>query len=477
MNCDSFEKKLDLYVENQLQKEMKKLLDEHVIECESCRKLYEEEKELNYILSKSLSFEDVDFKSSRVEIINSIDKDRYKKGYRNNMKYHFVKNKNRYAIAASLVFILTSMTFLKERANFFTTGSKSDKSMALEYIDNSKANSIKQSKESSLSQDNDKTGSKAMNDATDTVLSEEDILTNNIFTYPVVDLSEIGVEKANEGLLKGKSKAKVSPNKRYEAYIIGKGDNIDKEGQSFLAIKDNSSNSTKYYRVVTDNAKYDAPLYVEWHDDNTLFIIVGASYGKTIHGGSLYALNIDKGNTVLIYGVYTPMEQVTSVKVEKNKIQMSLIKYKDKSMNSYNTIKNTATFDINQANEIFNALADSREKHEEYNVLLGYSKLLNGDPSVKEADVLADGMNFIKPKDIRGKTYINGIVQISDKEFEDYYNGAEFKNIKIYGVEFLTEDKKNSIYQMVILGQESSNNLWKVIRSNTLPQGRVGKIN
>ncbi|MBK1812499.1 DUF4652 domain-containing protein [Clostridium sp. YIM B02505] len=472
MKCDSFEKKLDLYVENQLQKEMKKLMDEHVTECENCRKLYEEEKELDEMLSKSLSFEDVDFKSSRAEIIKSIDKDRYKKGYKNNIKYHIIRNKNKYAIAASFAFMLTSMAFLKDHINFSTTGSKSDKAMSVEYVDNSKADSIRKS---SLSQHNNNTSSKVMNDTTDTVLDELDILTNNIFTYPVVDLSEIGVEKANEGLLKGKSKAKVSPSERYEAYIVGKGDNIDKEGPGFLAIKDNSSNSTKYYKVTTNSAKYDAPLYVEWNDDNTLFIIVGSAYGKTTHGGSLYALNIDKGNTVLIYGVYTPMEQVTSIKVEKNKVQMSLIKYNDSSMNSYITIKNTATFDVSQANGISNSLADSKEKDEEYKVLQNYNRLLFGDPSIKEADVLADDMNFIKPKGIRGKTYINGIVQISDKEFEDYFKPDEFKNIKIYGVEFLTENKKDSIYQLVVLGQESSTNLWKVARSNTLPQGHVGK--
>lgn len=474
MNCDSFEKKLDLYVENQLQKEMKKLMDEHVTECESCRKLYEEEKELDEILSNTLSFDDIDFKSSRVEIINSIDKNRYKKGYKNNIKYHLIKNKSKYAIAASFVVMLTSIVFLKDRTSFFTTESKRDKSMALEYVDNSSADSIKKS---SLSHFSNNTGSTVMKDANDKVLNKADILTNNALNYPVVDLSEIGEEKANEGLLKGKSKAKVSPNERYEAYIIGKGDNLDKEGPSFLAIKDKSSNSTKYYEVVTDNAKYDAPLYVEWYDDNTLFIIVGSAYGKTTHGGSLYALNIDKSNTMLIYGVYTPMEQVTSIKVEKNKIQMSLIKYKDSSMNSYSTINNTATFDINQANGVFNALADSKEKHEEYGVLENYNRLLFGDSSIKEADVLADGINFIKPEGIRGKTYINQIVQISNKEFEDYFSTPEFKNIKIYGVEFLTEDKKNRIYQLVILGQESGTNLWKVTRSNTLPQGYVKKSN
>ncbi|GFZ32785.1 hypothetical protein CSC2_33110 [Clostridium zeae] len=475
MNCDSFRKKLDLYVENQLKKEMKKSMDDHVIECESCRKLYEEEKELDDILTKSLSFEDIDFKSSRVEIINSIDKNRYKKSYKNNIKYHFIRNKSKYAIAASFIFVITSIAFLKDRTNFFTTGSKSDKSMSLAYVDNSKASGIENSKENSLSQNNYNTGSKAKFDTDYSILSEEDILTNNVFNYPVVDLSEIDVEKANEGLLKGKSKAKASPNEKYEAYIIGKGDNIDKEGPSFLAIKNNSLNSTKYYRVVTNNAKYNAPLYVEWNDDNTLFIIVGSADGKTTHGGSLYALNIDKGNTVLIYGVYTPMEQVTSVKVEKNKIQMSLIKYNDSSMNSYSTIKNTATFDINQANEIFNALADSKEKHEEYNVLENYNKLLSGDRSVNRTGILADEMNFIKPAGLKEKTYINQIVQISDKEFEDYFKPAEFKNIKIYGVEFLTEDKKDSIYQLVILGQETGTNLWKVTRANTLPQGNVGK--
>ncbi|GFP77803.1 DUF4652 domain-containing protein [Clostridium fungisolvens] len=476
MNCDSFGKKLDLYVENQLQKEMKKLMDEHVIECESCRKLYEEEKELDDILSKSLSFEDVDFKSSRVEIINSIDKNRYKKGYKNNIKYHFIKNRSRYAIAASFVVMITSIAFLKTRTNFFTIGSKSEKAVAMEKEDKS-LSIIAQDEKTGAAKDGAKANSVALYDVAGTN-NISNILFNMSENYSAINLVKTSEENLKDALSKGKSKVKDSPSGKYQAYIAGKGSNLDKEGTGIVVIKDNTSNSTKYYNVSAVDAKDRSPLYLEWYDDNTLLIVVGLPNGKATEGGSVYAVDVNRGNTVLVYGANTPLVQVKSITASSDKIQLTLTKYSDDNMNSYSTVRKTVNFTIKQSSELFNELADSKEKHEDYMALENYNKLLNGESTLDNANILAGGLkidDLISGKSgiAADSTHIERIVTISDDEFNKYIKSFGLSSVKVYGVESLTEDKKNSLYQMVVLGKESETAPWKIYYAYILPQGHV----
>ncbi|GKU26184.1 DUF4652 domain-containing protein [Clostridium folliculivorans] len=471
MNCDSFEKKLDLYVENQLQKEMKKLMDEHVVQCESCRKLYEEEKELDEILNKSLSFEDVDFKSSRAEIINSIDKNRYKKGYKNNIKYHLIKNKRKYTIAASFVLMITSVALMKEHFSYFSTASKSENAVAMEKEDKS-LSIIAQDKKTGAVGFGKKASSVALYDAAG-ANNISNILVNMSKSYSAINLIETSAENSKDALSKGKSKVKASPSGKYQTYVAGMGSDLDKEGAGILVIKDNKSNSTKYYNVSTVNAKDISPLYLEWYDDNILLIVVN---GKVTGGGSVYAIDVNRGNTVLVYGSNTPLEKVTSITVSSDKIQLSLIKYTDSNMNSYTNIEKTIGLHIDQAN----ILLSSSVKNDEYMKLMDYNSLLNEESSLSNADILAgglkiDNLRISKSKIVSKPTYVDRIVTISDDDFSEYIKILGLSSVKVYGVESLTEDKKNSLYQMVVLGKESEATPWKIYYAYILPQGYICK--
>ena len=479
MNCYSFKKKLDLYLEGELQKDIKASMDKHISQCEQCRKIYEEEKEIEELLSKALSFEKIDFKSSRNEIINAIDKDKYKKGYRGNVKFHFIKNKKLYVMAASFLLILIMIPFVKD----YIVGLRSENQIAKSVsTDKDKSNTL-------TTENNNNTSNKisgtaeASNSYKDTVKKSDvatmrideidDVMSDISRKYHSVYFSKLSEDRQKEMLSKGQSKAKESPSNKYQAYIIGKGENVDKEGEGALAIRDTSSGKVKYYEVGEDYLGTVSPLYVEWYDDDNLFIIVGMAYGKVTKGGSVYLLNMKSNNTVLVYGAQVPLEQVIFLSSTKDRLKLSIINYKNNDMNSYITTSKTINYSI----EDKNVLLDSKQKHDEMFLLEKYNQLLNGDTSIKESDILSGGVKLDYIKDdvdhigLSLKININRVLSINSDEYNKFIEKFGLSDFKVYVVE-LKDDKNDSyIYQMLILGKEKKQSNWKIYHVYTIPQG------
>ncbi|WP_160679173.1 DUF4652 domain-containing protein [Clostridium sp. C8-1-8] len=478
MNCYSFKKKLDLYLEGELQKDIKASMDKHISQCEQCRKIYEEEKEIEELLFKALSFEKIDFKSSRNEIISSIDKDKYKKGYKSNVKFHFIKNKKMYVMAASFLLILIMIPFMKN----YIAGLRSENQIAKSVsADKDKSKTLTTENNNNTSNKISGTGEasnsyqdtvKKSDVATMTIDKMDDVLSDISRKYHPVDFYKLSEDKQKEMLLKGQSKAKASPSNKYQAYIIGKGENVDKEGAGALAIRDTSSGKLKYYEVGEDLGTV-SPLYVEWYDDDNLLVIVGMAYGKVTKGGSVYLLNMKSNNTVLVYGAQVPLEQVVSLSNNKGSLNLSIIKYKDNNMTSYDTTNKTINYSI----EDKNTLLDSKQKHDEMFLLEEYNKLFNGDTSIKESNILSGGvkLDYIK-NDANNfglllKANINRVLSINSYEYNKFIEKFGLSDFKVYVVE-LKDDKNNSyIYQMIILGKEKKQSNWKIYHVYTIPQG------
>lgn len=94
MNCNTFIKKLNDFIEGSISNDLKKAMQEHMDNCEACRKIYDEEKSIDEMLREALKIDNVDFKSSRSEIMKSIDRNRYSKSPIKKFYYHLRKYKS-----------------------------------------------------------------------------------------------------------------------------------------------------------------------------------------------------------------------------------------------------------------------------------------------------------------------------------------------------------------------------------------------
>ncbi|MFJ7972455.1 DUF4652 domain-containing protein [Psychrobacillus sp. NPDC096389] len=82
-----------------------------------------------------------------------------------------------------------------------------------------------------------------------------------------------------------------------QATIEGKGDPAIEEGEAVLVIENLQTKKTTIYQLKNNEFSQYTPKYIEWIDENRLFVIIGYAYGTVTTGGKLYKLNI-KNNTV-----------------------------------------------------------------------------------------------------------------------------------------------------------------------------------
>ncbi|QAA30885.1 DUF4652 domain-containing protein [Clostridium manihotivorum] len=473
MNCYSFKKKLDLYLEGQLQKDIKASMDKHINQCVQCRKIYEEEKEIEELLSKALSFEKIDFKSSKNEIINSIDKDKYKKGYKSNVKYHFIKNKKLYVMAASFLLILIMIPFMRN----YIVGLRAENQIGKSVSNDKDINNKGKGLNSIAVEDSSKINSSKDISYADNINLSIDHINDQLFSedsrYKEVNFKILDQEAVNKLLHYGKSKEKVSPSKRYSAYIIGRGSDGRELGDGAIAINDNMNKTTKYYNTsIVDDGFTDSPKYVEWVADDILLFIVGAGYSDEIKGGNLYALNMKTGISVLVYGVNVPSEQINSVKYSNEKLELSIIHYTDYHFKSYTVSNKTLGVKIQDNKKML----DSSQKNEDSKIIRDYNSLINSEGNINKDNILSDRVKFDDLKNskdslVRGKTHVSFLINIEDEEYDKYLKKSGLDSVKVYGVEFESDDKNQHLYQKIILGKEKPEDHWKIYYVFTLPQG------
>lgn len=115
MNCNTFKKKLDEYIQGELSVELSTGMTNHKRKCLFCESIYNEEMELNKILEDVFNVEGIQFNSSRGMILKEIDKKKYGKGILTKSKYHLIRNNRIYASAAAvgIVIVICTSYFVK----------------------------------------------------------------------------------------------------------------------------------------------------------------------------------------------------------------------------------------------------------------------------------------------------------------------------------------------------------------------------
>lgn len=115
------------------------------------------------------------------------------------------------------------------------------------------------------------------------------------------------------------SEWKTSPNGMEKATIEGRGVDASEEGLGVLVIQTKKNHVSKIFTMNTDNGELkDTPKYIEWIDNDKLFVIVGSAYGTVSKGGKLYELNISTNTINPVINHLKNNEEVISVHRDKN---------------------------------------------------------------------------------------------------------------------------------------------------------------
>lgn len=78
MNCNIFTENLNKFIEEDLEDNLKLQMEEHMMQCEACRHIYDEELLMEKAFAEALSVEDIKFNSQKEKIMSKIDKNKYK---------------------------------------------------------------------------------------------------------------------------------------------------------------------------------------------------------------------------------------------------------------------------------------------------------------------------------------------------------------------------------------------------------------
>ncbi len=341
MNCSTFRKHMNEYLNNELFLEVSEAMDDHLKSCSECRRLHDEELYIDKLFKSALEEENISFRRSRGEIINSIDKKRYSKSPINKLKFSLAKNKVRLSaalLAASfLLFILNSNVL-----NFSLSIDGST-------VSNSSAGANRSEKETSKLADDSinadfKAGSENIDENIIPAASNYEAFIEKLTVY-----SEPYRSASNEVKFKVQSRAenepytnpsswKVTSDNKYSALLDGKGEMLNKEnviegvreeGTSVIVVKDNKTKTSVNITLESQNNQY-APLYVEWANDGKLLVIVGSAYGTVVRGGDIYLLDTDTGSSVLVYKADKEIgEEAAVIEVKEEYLAIYLMKYLD----------------------------------------------------------------------------------------------------------------------------------------------------
>ncbi|MGH4120616.1 DUF4652 domain-containing protein [Clostridium sp.] len=321
MNCNIFKNRLEDYVLGNISNDLKIALENHMDGCESCRLMYEEESRIDSSFKMALSIQGIEFNSSRTNIINAIDKNRYSKKTSNKILYNFKRYKNKYlsyavAVIAMIVFIPILLNNFPGKA--YKSGSVAENKTALYKADRDIGDGTSMEKST---QDN----------------AKEDIVNNkNALKYenPLMEFKSTVV--TNKELPDYNMVWKNSVDGENSAAIDVSGEQDDSFGLHVIYIKNIKTNKIVRHEIVNNDAQY-TPRNIEWWDNDNLIVVTGYAYGTVARGSDVYSLDVNKGEFTPLYQVKDQKQQIVTVEKVKNDLILQLLIYEDDNYNIYHS--------------------------------------------------------------------------------------------------------------------------------------------
>jgi len=325
MNCNIFKKGLEDYIQENISYDLKIALEKHMDECESCRRLYEEEIKIDRDFKLVLSIDGIKFNSSRNSIMNSIDKNRYSKKTSNKILYNFKRYKNRYltyavAVIAMIVFIPMSLRGFYVGKTSSAPSNKSAANYETSDKDTSKSSNkvAMEAPKSSIVMDNAAKNSK---------IADAGLMQNGPIQFQnsiIAKLPTLSYELKWKNSADGKNSASIDT-------VVG-GD-VD-FGIHTIYIKNISTKEIKKYEVINNERQF-TPRNIEWWDNDHLIIVAGLGYGTIEYGSEVYSLDVNTGELTSLYQRVDKKYQIVNFKVLDKDLILELIIYNDDTYNAF----------------------------------------------------------------------------------------------------------------------------------------------
>lgn len=115
------------------------------------------------------------------------------------------------------------------------------------------------------------------------------------------------------------------------ACIEGKGEQAVEEGVGEIFVKDLKTEQLTKFQLI-NNKKQMSPKFIEWCDENNLFVVIGMGHGTVSMGGNLYLLNINDNVLSVVYETKDAKKQISSVKKMGNNIELIVTVYEDDNL-------------------------------------------------------------------------------------------------------------------------------------------------
>ena len=341
MKHTNIEDSIYRYIENDMDDDKRADFEKHLEECEECRSLYNDILKDEEIFKSLASDLDKDFKSSKKEILEKIDVNKYKKSQRN--------YKRIIAIAASFFITIGIVAFAYIKINTESeniTTSPVDKENNDE-IDNEtgepEENVEKKEEEKELENKEETKESNTKKESTkNNVQVNEQV--NKIVLSGVEDKKEIRLEITE--LDKSYDPDFRTPwieSGRYKACLAGKGEYNGEEGYATLYLTDMKMDglACKKIEYSSWNNEQKTILKIKFVSNSSGFqelaLMVGSAHGTIAKGGDLYIYNPSTNNAYRAYKC-GDREQVVNVKQNGNgNMIIEVIKY-DENYMSYDTL-------------------------------------------------------------------------------------------------------------------------------------------
>lgn len=291
MDCMVFRKRLNDLVEDNIAYDLKDAMLQHIVECEECRTVYEDELSLDAAIKKGLSIDSKAFKSSRTQIMKSIDKNKYGTSPMKKFMNHLRKYRGTYTSIAAVITVAIVITPYIGKSGLGFTAKKSENMSNAQIASKSSEsfkNEMSTAKSAPKMQSNSVKGQAEAKQDTSLAITNRDIPER---AFEKKALNKTYMPNFNNGWTD-------SVNKKYSATVEGRGISSEDEGVATIVVKEAATENQWAFNLLNNEDQQSSPKSVYWIDDEKLLVIVGIAQGHASKGGNLYMLNTNTAETI-----------------------------------------------------------------------------------------------------------------------------------------------------------------------------------
>jgi hypothetical protein len=291
MDCKIFIKRLTDLIEDNISYDLKDAMLEHITECETCRALYEEELSIDETIKRGLSIDPKFFKSSRAEIMKSIDKNKYGTSYMKKLINYLKKYRGTYTSVAAVIAAVIFIAPYISRNGVSFGAKKSEDYENASSLARSTTEKAAGGAELRIAAPQAQLKSAEVEGAEDNSMSiksaESEIYNASFEKKPLDKQYKPGNNTSWE----------YSESKEFSATVEGRGKISKDEGVATIVVKEQKTGEQWVFSLLENETQQMSPRFIHWIDDENLLVIVGIANGHASLGGQLYVLNINSLET------------------------------------------------------------------------------------------------------------------------------------------------------------------------------------